>query len=254
MRQFVAAACFLCAGGSILAQQQSPAPFKSGVTLVTIDVTVFDADGFPVPGLTAADFEVRLNGRVQPVRALTYVQAAFTTASAPMAGAVGPAFDASPVTTTPASSNAARGGARVFVIFVDDLSFVSLRGKSLVAAARRFAEGLPPSDVVGLATSSGTRAVNPTRDRAAVGAALDAIVGEFGDPAAIDRSTAALTKQTTARQVQAYQSVIRAMGGASGIKHLLVLTDGLGLSQDTATVVPVARAAAEAGVQMSVII
>jgi VWFA-related protein len=324
MRQFVAAACFLCAGGSILAQPQSPPPFKSGVTLVTIDVTVFDADGFPVPGLTAADFEVRLNGRVQAVRALTYVQAAFTTAGAPMAGAVGPAFDASPVPTTPASSNASRGSPRVFVIFVDDLSFASLRGKSLVAAARRFAEGLPPSDVVGLATSSGTRAVNPTRDRAAVGAALDAIVGEFGDPAAIDRSsplgganappdqsvgigqsldidrgdvsalkeaiarecfngsrtlpdaqslgqviannqcasavqgearrTAALTKQTTARQVQAYQSVIRAMAGASGIKHLLVLTDGLGISQDTATVVPVARAAAEAGVQMSVMI
>ena len=158
------------------------------------------------------------------------------------------------------------------------------------------------------------RAVNPTRDRAAIRAALDTVVGEFNDPRNIDRgspvgrssaspdqplgisqsldiergdvgaledaiarecfngsrtavdsqtldgliagnqcasavqnqarTTAAQMKMTTARQVQAYQSVIKAMGAAGGLRHLLLLTDGLGISQETSAVVPVARAAA----------
>jgi len=96
MRQLLIAACWLCAAGAIVARQQTPST-RSGVTLVTIDVTVLDSDGYPVQGLTAQDFEVKLDGRVQPVRTLTYVQ---TTASAPMVGAVGPTFDASPTPST----------------------------------------------------------------------------------------------------------------------------------------------------------
>jgi VWFA-related protein len=323
MRLCAIVACGLSVAGVMAAPQQPPAPFKSGVTLVTIDVTVLDRDGLPVPGLTAQDFAVRLNGREQPVRALTYVQSIATTAAAPMAGAVGPAFDASPVTPATPGANAA-GSPRLFIVFVDDLSFAASRGKSLFAAARRFVDELSPADLVGVATSSGTRIVNPTRDRAAVRTALDTVVGEFSDPRAIDRSApigrsnaspdqtlgiaqsldiergdasalkdaisrecfngsraevdaqtldqlvagnqcasavrndarriAGLTQQTTGRQLQAYQSVIKAMGAAAGIKHLLLLTDGLGISQDTPAVAPVARAAAEAGVQMSVLI
>ena len=96
MRQLLIAACWLCAAGAIVARQQTPST-RSGVTLVTIDVTVLDSDGYPVQGLTAQDFEVKLDGRAQPVRTLTYVQ---TTASAPMVGAVGPTFDASPTPST----------------------------------------------------------------------------------------------------------------------------------------------------------
>ena len=68
------------------------------------------------------------------------------------------------------------------------------------------------------------------------------------------RRTAALTKQTTDRQVAAFQSVIKAMKPAAGIKHLLLLTEGLGITFDSSSLEPVARAAAEAGIQLSVIV
>ena len=56
---------------TLLLEAQQPPPIKSGVTLVTIDVTALDRDGRAVTSLTANDFEVKLNGRVQPIRTLT---------------------------------------------------------------------------------------------------------------------------------------------------------------------------------------
>lgn len=314
MRVPVLAACLVA-----LAQSQQPPSFRSGVSLVTVDVTVVDASGKPVPGLTAADFEVRLNNRVQPIRDVTYMQVAET-----MAGAVGPSFDAAP---TPAAVAAAAKGTttapRVFVLLVDDLSLSPLAGKELLGAAERFVSALPATDLVGVTTSSGATVTNPTADRAPVLASLKKIVGVFQDPrfesygpasgkAAhapdqqtgiaqaldIDRGDTAVLKQAIAnecyngnvqifstqsleqvlasdscartvqlsatrtaaqmkaivqRQAQAFESVIRAMRSASGIRHLVVLTDGVALSQDNQTMIPVARAAAEAGVQLSTI-
>jgi VWFA-related protein len=308
----VLTACFVA-----MAQSQQPPSFRSGVSLVTVDVTVLDAGGQPVPGLTAADFEVRLNNRVQPIRDVTYMQVAQT-----MAGAVGPSFDAAPLPAAPGTAKNAPGttASRVFVLLVDDLSFAPLAGKELLAAAERFVSALTPTDLVGVTTSSGATRTNPTADRAAVLASLKKIVGVFQDPRFesfgpstgkfvppdqqtgiaqaldIDRGDVAVLKQAIAnecyggqvqtfstqsleqvlgsdscartvqlsatrtaaymkaivqRQAQAFESVIRAMRGPSGIRHLVVLTDGVALSQDNQTMIPVARAAAESGVQLS---
>jgi len=325
MRRIVLAWCAVClvAASPLGGEQQAPPSFKGGVTLVTIDVTVLDRDGQPVPGLTAADFQVKLNGRVQPVRALSYLEArADTTASEPRPTApvmpqmfpVAPVADAAPAASEP----------RVFVIMVDDLSFPALGGKALFLAAQRFIAGLPAGDLVGFATSSGPGAVNPTADRTAVGEALGKVVGEYNDPRAIDRGgpagtshdapdqslgisqaldiergdmtalkeaiarecfngdrsvvnrqsleqllisnkcasdlqtqarrTAALTRQTTERQVKALQSVIAAMKPATGIKHLVLLTEGVGVTFDSSSLTPVVRAAADASVQLSVMV
>jgi hypothetical protein len=310
----VLAACLVA-----LAQGQQPPAFRSGVSLVTVDITVLDADGHPVPGLTAADFEVRLDNRVQPIRDVTYMKVAEA-----MAGAVGPSFDAAPL-PAPAgmSKDAAKAvttAPRVFVVLVDDLSFSPLAGKEMFAAAERFVTTLPATDLVGVTTTSGTIGTNPAADRAPVLDSLKKIVGVFQDPRVeflgpaggkstapdqqvgiaqamdIDRGdttvlkqaiasecnggdiqifntqtveqvlaantcarqvqlsatrTAAQMKSIVRRQAQAFERVIRAMRGASGIRHLIVVTDGVALSQDTQTMIPVARAAAEAGVQLS---
>jgi VWFA-related protein len=313
MRAVFAVACALA-----LTQGQQPPAFRSGVTLVTVDVTVLDRDGHPVPGLGAADFEIRLNNRAQPIRALDYLQIPDT-----MAGAVGPSFEAAPVRASPAPT-AAKGVSRVFILLVDDVSFSPLTGKELFEAARRFVSSLPAADLVGLTTSTGTVVVNPTADRAPLLAALPRIAGSFqdpraatqpgsqerqrasgpeqsvgiaqaldierGDPSALKnaivvecfggdgtvfntqsvehvlgnnacartvqmnaRQTAAAMKSIVQRQVQSYQGVIRAMAAAPGIRHLVLLTDGVALAQEIDAMQPVARAAAEAGVQLSVL-
>ena len=303
---------------TVLMQGQEPPSFKSGVSLVSVDVTVVDADGQPVPGLTAADFEVRLNNRVQAIKSLEYLQVATS-----MAGAVGPSFEAAPLPPPAGGAKSVTTVPRVFVVLVDDLSFSPLSGKEMFAAAQRFVSSLPATDLVGVTTSSGTITTNPAADRGPVLASLRKIVGLFQDPrfessgpldgkgrpapdqqagiaqaldidrgdtAALKRAitlecyagnsqvfdtqtleqllagdscarqvqlgaarTAAQVKSIVQRQAQAFESVIRAMRIASGIRHLVVLTDGVALSQDNQTMIPMARAAAESGVQISML-
>ena len=55
-------------------QPVPPVPlFRSGVNLVTVDVSVLDRDRRPVRGLTAADFTILENGQPQPVTAFSAI-------------------------------------------------------------------------------------------------------------------------------------------------------------------------------------
>jgi hypothetical protein len=71
--------------GALLALQ----PATGAVVAVTADVSVVDGSNRAITGLTAADFVVELDG--QPRRV---VAATFHAAGTPMAGAIGPVFDA----------------------------------------------------------------------------------------------------------------------------------------------------------------
>jgi hypothetical protein len=54
--------------------QVQPVPlFRTGVNLVTVDVSVLDKDRRPVRGLTADDFTILENGLPQPVAAFTAI-------------------------------------------------------------------------------------------------------------------------------------------------------------------------------------
>ncbi len=337
------------------------ATFRSGVSLITIDVSVFDKDGKPVPGLTADDIEIKLNGKAQPIRALVFVDAAKTVAAeaSPAASRVtmpapppaaatavpddnaprrtisnltaGAAAPLSPAPAPPAAvapRPASPAESRVFILLVDDLSFPATRGKAMFAAAQRFLDRVPAADLIGFTTTSGVGAVNPTRDRAALRAALAKVVGAFNDPRGIGKSgpvgdggiggtkgspdsslginesidiergdesllkeviarecfngdrtevnsrslaqiliedncaaelqrearrVAALSRQNKGRQIDGILSVINAMKAADGIRHLVLLTEGLPVSREVNDLNPLAKAAAQAGVQLSVL-
>jgi VWFA-related protein len=309
MRQSaIAVVSAVLVAGALAAAQSGQRPvFRGGVTLVTVDATVLDHDGQPVPGLTAADFEVRFNGKVQAVRTIDYEQRA--------AGASAVTAQGLSAGSRQVSNASPKAEPRVFVVLVDDLSYAPGQGKVLFAAASRFVAGLPAGDLVGLATTSGPGAVNPTTDRAAVEAGLQRVVGTFADPrqfgshdynvgitesldiaqgdstalknviarecfhgsttqttatgdimTAMSSSdcasavyaqalrTAAFTRVTTGRQLAACLATINALAQAPGVKHLVVLSNGLGLPRDATGVDPVARAAAAARVQVNVIV
>ena len=163
-RVIVVCVCLLTAV-AVGAAQQAPV-FRTGVDLVAVDVIVVDRDGAPVRGLSAADFVVTLEGQRRPVEAVNYLEFGATSA---------PAVDAPPSRTTtnePARAPASRG-ARTVVFLVDDLSAKPTQGKALRIAAERVLASLDPTDLVGVTSTSGLGpVVNPTRDRAAVAAAL----------------------------------------------------------------------------------
>lgn len=309
---------------ALLAQQQAPPTFKSSVALVTVDVSVLDRDGRPVEGLGAEDFEVKLDGRVYPVKVASFVQIATRRVASVGNDTSGGGSPTAPATATPAAAPE-QGDARVYVILVDDLSFSAMRGKNLFTAADKFVRSLPTRDLVGFTTTSGVTTVNPTTDRAQVYVALSRVVGQFNDPrmarplqmgggmdggtpdhpvgimqalnidrgdlgtlvdvlanecfggdrqavtaqsvpalvasnncaAAIQREvmrTVALTKANTARQAQAFASIIDVLRPVPGYKQMIVLTDGLAVGAEVANLKPIAVAAARAGVRVSVLL
>jgi VWFA-related protein len=141
----------------------APARFEADVTLVTLAVFVTDGRGQPVPGLTAADFEVRDDGRPSAVVHCREVDASDRMPAGP--------------SVLPAIQAAAR---RQF-LFLFDLSFAHPAGIVRARnAARRTAEaGLAPSDLAGVATvqaQGGVRVLlGLTTDRRQLMRALDTL-------------------------------------------------------------------------------
>ena len=148
-------------------QLQAPV-FRAGVELVALDVSVVDRDGKPVTGLKPEDFVVTLSGQVRPVRTFDY--ATFGAAPPSEAAAAAPAREVTNDISRAATTS--RGG-RIVIVLIDDLAAKPGQGKSLTVAAERMLNTLDLGDLVGLATTSGQGpVVTPTRDRAALLAAL----------------------------------------------------------------------------------
>src|SRR5262245_3733886 len=104
---------------SLLAQQPV---FRSGVELVTVDVTVVDDVGNPVEGLEAANFDVRVDGQTRHVVSADYVKYRIDAGVVPQSGA---AF----------SSNESIDPGRLILIAVDRAHIRRVEGLAALRAA-----------------------------------------------------------------------------------------------------------------------
>src|SRR5688572_1906224 len=110
---------FLVALPAVAQQQLPPSGETIDVSLVNVDVFVTDRNGQRVTGLTADDFEIRENGRVQPITNFAeYTSQASTTAS-----------------TAPNAK-------RTVVVFVERFSLPEFRTRPLFASIRKMLQSV----------------------------------------------------------------------------------------------------------------
>jgi VWFA-related protein len=118
----------LATAGLAQTTPQSRAPmFKTGVDLVTVDLTVVDRDGAPIAGLSATDMTVLVDGTPRRVASLMWL----------------PPFG------TPGQS--ALAAARTMVFVVDPSTMRPGQGIQLLHAAARYIDQLPASARIAVA-------------------------------------------------------------------------------------------------------
>lgn len=154
-----------------LAQTDAATPtFKAGVELVTIDVAVSDKNGKPVRDLLAADFTVKVDGKVRRVVSAQHVQ--FDAAAARKAVAERAGEE------TFFTSNIGPPEGRMIVIAVDQSNIRAGAVRQLLRTAAAFIDRLGPANQVAFVAfpPSGPE-VNFTTDRVRVKAAMERVVG-----------------------------------------------------------------------------
>jgi hypothetical protein len=127
-------------------ERQAVPTFPSRVDLVTVDVVVLDREGRPVRDLRREDFSLLEDGRRQEIATFEV----FSSEEEEEEAAATPAGPA------PAATRRGPGGARTFVLLVDDVGIAPSRGEVAVEALRRLLdEGLREGDEALFATTSG---------------------------------------------------------------------------------------------------
>jgi VWFA-related protein len=166
----VAATLAVLTSWSIASQAQQTAQepqdvFRSGVDLIQLDVTVLDADGRPIRGLTADDFTILEDGTPQSI--VTFVPVDVPPASRPHATWMTEILE-------DIVSNA-QDTRRFVVIVMDDASTGYVHGESRSARAigRAVIEALGPEDMAAVIFTFSGRPQTFTTDRARLLEAVD---------------------------------------------------------------------------------
>ena len=158
---------------------QQPPVFRSGVDVIVVDARVTTGDGTPVDGLTADQFEVRVDG--QPRRVLSAEFSSFGSGSA--SRPVTPVSPLDAVYSTNERETELTAPGRLVALLVDQGSFRPFAAQAAITGAQRFIDRLQPSDSVALITFPGPGPIiNFTRDVGTVRTAVGKIVGMADSP------------------------------------------------------------------------
>jgi VWFA-related protein len=159
-------------GAQVLARQDPPPQFKTGIEVRQLDVVVVDGDGRPVRGLTAADFTVLEDGKPQKISTLeeVAVPAAETAPAAWMR-------DVAPDTRT----NDIPTDGRLIVVLMDD---AVTRDPELIEPARRIGREIVrqmgPADLAAVVyTLQNSKSQDFTSDRGRLLAAVERFAPGF---------------------------------------------------------------------------
>lgn len=148
------------------AQQSQPPPFRAGVDIVQLDVSVLDSARRPVKGLTAADFTVLENGAPREI-------VAFEAVDIPLVPepAAGWTREIAPDVTVNGATPR-----RVVVIVLDDAYIPADAGKYAQQIARDVVRHMGPDDVGAVTVTNYGRRQDLTADRQKLLSAIDAFV------------------------------------------------------------------------------
>jgi VWFA-related protein len=163
----------------VAAQQPT---FQTTVNFVDVDVTVADAQGNFVSGLTADDFEVFEDGKPQTIQTFSYIEL-------PVERPDRYRFAGQPVPDDVRSNRDVSSG-RVYIILLDDLNVAPLRTNIVRRHAREFIERqFGPHDLAAVVVTSGRKdaAQEFTSDPALLLRAVDSFFGQRLQSAEVQR-------------------------------------------------------------------
>jgi VWFA-related protein len=172
MRKTLAAFALGIAAFIPLRAQQS-ATFRSNVNMLAVDAMVVDRTGTPILGLLPDDFVVTVNNQPRRVVSATLVKYADSTAPA-VSGQITPPMTLASMLTP----GRVPDDGRVFVIAIDEPSFLTSDMKAAVRAAQKFVMNLRPADMAGAYMFPfSTPLLDVTHDHGAVASALERAMG-----------------------------------------------------------------------------
>jgi VWFA-related protein len=158
----------------------APPAFRTATEAVEVDVRVTDRDSRPVTGLTAADFELREDGRVQAITSLSFV------------GSNQPETPASLDAALPNPANGPRPdlAGRAYVLVLDDLHVNAQWSARVVALATEFLQRVTAADRVTVRFTGGGAgsAAEWTNQAAALLPAIGGFTGRKLPAAAIEEN------------------------------------------------------------------
>ncbi|MGE5815409.1 MAG: hypothetical protein ACM36C_13050 [Acidobacteriota bacterium] len=161
----------LCVSPSVLRSQNQPVRttqrFRTGIEIIRLEVTAIGGEGRAIPDLTAADFDVKIDGTPRQVRF------ARRTGVATGSGGAG-----APTTVFPGSyaTNSRSGSGRAVLFAVDLDSIRAGTERRILDTAARLVDALGPNDAVGLAPIPG-KFVDLTREHGPVSDAVRTLHG-----------------------------------------------------------------------------
>jgi VWFA-related protein len=124
---------FVLLASHAVAQTPAQPRFRSGAEVIAIDVTVIGRDGTPVAGLTAADFDVTVEGKPRAIQSAQFLRS-----------------DPAPRRArSDESSNADPASGRLLLIVTDDAS-LRTGSYAVVQSAKAVLAHLGPGDLVGV--------------------------------------------------------------------------------------------------------